>query len=169
MMAVHAGYKLKWSDADWQGHNANGWYRLHPLPVWDCALKLEKGMFSSEAVMFAECEGPVIMCLSFQYRKPLPIGRGGMILHNFGSRADNWFRRARFFGRHEVPAMEDPGPEFLGWHMYMEPERAAKGLMHMVHYPDEGVYRKIEYPDVSQYDVFKPHTVGDSDASESAD
>lgn len=160
MMAVHAGYGIRWTDEDWQ---ESGGYRLSPLPVFDYALRLDKGMFSQEATLFAEAEAPVLMCLSFQYRKPLPIGRGGMILHNLGDRADNWFRRARFFGRHEVPAMEDPGPEFLGWHMYMEPERASKGLTHFMHYPDKGISRRIEYPDVSKYAVFRSFTREGSD------
>jgi len=153
--AIQAGFKIRWTDKDWQ---QRGYYRLDPSPVFDSAICLRKDLFV-EDMRVSQYEKA--LCLSFQYRKPLPIGRGGMILHNWGEEADKWFRLARFFGRHPVPALEDPGPEFIGWHMYMEPERASKGLTHFMHYPEAGIHQRIQYPDLSRYKVFARHTVSE--------
>lgn len=152
IMAIQAGWMIQWVDRDWHDY-----YQLDPLPVFDAAICLRKDMFKEPE----RCGSPPhVMCLSFQYRKPLPIGRGGMILHNLTDQADSWLRRARFFGRHEVPIEQDPGPEFLGWHGYMEPERAANGLTQLMRYPDEGhQVAHVEYPDLSEYEAFKPYTV----------
>ena len=168
MSMIHAGYKnIEWTDESWQpvthtgmhGHRrrTGGYYSLDPLPLYDAALCLRKDMFKEPGNLSL----PRTMCLSFQYRKPLAIGRGGMILHNLGKEVDNWFRRARFFGRHEVPSKDETGPEFCGWHLYMEPERAARGLTLLMNYSSRGQRDPlwIEYPDLSKYKVFREHTL----------
>lgn len=150
MMAIHSGFSVEFDARCWEGA-----YQIHPLPIWDSALRLYQGMFrdfhsKTETIL----DDHRYICLSFQYRKHLPIGRGGMILHN-DPKADEWFRRARFFGRHEVPAFADPGPSMIGWHMYMEPNRAAIGLQLMVHMAEQNKDLHVEYPDLSKYDIFK--------------
>lgn len=172
MAAVHAGFSLEWREATYNWQQA-GWYWLLPVPVVDAAVSCKRDIFH-EVLRWRDCwqsaslpdeqfkhvpaeeQPPTFVCLSFQYRKQLPIGRGGMILHN-DAVADEWFRRARFFGRHAVPATEEPGPAMLGWHMYMEPERAAKGLSLMMHMPDDPEPPVVHYPDLSKYSVFEPY------------
>lgn len=65
-------------------------------------------------------------CLSFQYAKHIPIGRGGMILTD-SKKAAEWFRLMRNDGRHEVPK-EYEKVNLPGWNMYMTAEQAARGL-----------------------------------------
>lgn len=178
MMAIHAGWRIRWRrQTDWQ--LLSGKYRIpvslkepfgecepaFPVVI-DSALHLERNMYRD--IELAEqgrlkcgppgplMPGPPLVCLSFQYRKTLQIGRGGMILSD-SRMADAWFRRARFFGRHEVPAEEEPGPTMIGWHGYMEPARAAAGLSLLMHLPDKNKPVYVEYPDLSEYRVFKPY------------
>lgn len=161
LAAIHAGWPLQWADHD---VNACGHYRIGHLPVFDSALRLGRHMFKDlwrrEAALAEFVEIPedaiIYMCQSFQYRKHIPIGRGGMILHN-DPEADKWFRKARFFGREEVPMMADPGPTMLGWKLYMLPEEAARGLCFMQNIPDNPPDLKILYPDLSKYKVFETY------------
>jgi len=134
---IHAGGKVKFESVEWQGA-----YQLKPYPIWDSALRFRKNMFLPKTYW----------CVSFQYRKHVPIGRGGMILTD-DEEAVKWFKLARFHGRHEVPMMEDV-PEMIGWNFYMEPNRAATGLALMMHLPEFNEDLQIEYPDLSKFEVF---------------
>ena len=66
-------------------------------------------------------------CLSFHRRKHIPIGKGGMILTD-NEDAYNWFKVARYEGRHMDRLYKDDYFEVVGWNMYLPPEQAAKGL-----------------------------------------
>lgn len=158
-MAIHAGWCLKWRNEHWA---EQGYYRIstthtskHLLPrIYDSALWFSSDMYR---IISGNCRGLLLrnslVCLSFQYRKHLPIGRGGMILCDDPAAAD-YFRKARFFGRSEVPAHEEPGPLILGYHGYMEPERAATGLSLLMNLPEHNQPLQVTYPDVSKYPAF---------------
>ena len=95
------------------------------------------------------------MCLSFHIKKLLDIGKGGMILTD-DKTAVEWFKQARYEGRHEVPYKEDD-ITMLGWNMYMTPEQAARGLALMQNYP-ENVPDQIElggYRDLREFTIFQ--------------
>lgn len=169
-MAIHAGSFIQWRDEDWDGAypiilNQHDEACKEPI-IWDSALRMRKHMFNELATPgtfrfggSGSSNPPVFVCLSFQYRKHIPIGRGGMILHNGGDADDEFFRRMRFFGRAEVPVMEDPGPTLLGWHYYMTPDEAARGLCFMQNLPAVSHDLEIEYPDLSEYEVLRAHTI----------
>jgi len=141
-MIKHMGLKITWSQVPWKG-----WYLLSPHFILDSACRFSKNMCKEGFA--SEC----FTCVSFQYRKHLPIGRGGMILHN-NDEADKWFRLARFSGRHEVPLTEDV-PEMIGWHYFMEPERAARGLQLLslmkTQTPDD---LEFQYPDLRTFGLY---------------
>jgi dTDP-4-amino-4,6-dideoxygalactose transaminase len=139
--AIHAGAKVTFEDDNWKGSYAievDDWCHL----LSDSACRLRKGMCYENPRMFT--------CLSFQYRKHLKIGRGGMILTNEEFHAD-WFRKARFCGRAEVNGV----PEFVGWHCYMEPERAARGLVLMDSLLDNNEDLQFNYPNLQDYEVLR--------------
>ena len=135
---IHAGGTVGFSDYKWRGI-----YYLDPYPIVDAACRFRKGMY----------EKGTFYCLSFQYRKRLPIGRGGMILTD-NAEAVKWFKLARFSGRHEVPLTEDT-PEMVGWHCYMEPERAAKGMTLMMNVEADNPDLAFDYPDLSSFNCTK--------------
>lgn len=134
---IHAGGTVVMEDVSWAGA-----YQLKPYPIWDCACRFTKDMYVPGTYQ----------CLSFQYKKHLPIGRGGMILTD-NIEAVKWFKLARFHGRHEVPLMEDT-PAMVGWHLYMEPERASRGLTLMSSYPKHNDDLNFEYPDLRKFGIY---------------
>lgn len=130
----NAGYYLKFEDIDWSGI-----YQLSPLPIYDGSLRFKKNMFQGG-----------YHCLSFHIKKHLKIGRGGMILTD-DFEAYNWFKLARFNGRHEKEHVHD---EFsmIGWNFYMTNSDAARGLWLLAGIKEELSDIKEEYPDLSIYD-----------------
>lgn len=136
--------KVKFEDLPWTGI-----YQLSPTRVYDCATRFKENMFYlSENALF---------CLSFQYRKHLKIGRGGMIITD-DKDAVRWLQMARINGRHVGTTQADELLEFCGWNMYLLPEQAARGLslfnaMTDKSPPDCGDDKM--YPDISTQKVFK--------------
>ena len=108
---LHAGGKPVFDKREW-----SGMYDLKPYPIYDSALRFTSNMYIKSS----------FMCLSFHYKKHLPIGKGGMILTD-DSRAVEWLKRARYEGRGEKSYREDE-INTLGWNMYMTPNEAATGL-----------------------------------------
>mgnify|MGYP003626529061 FL=1 len=136
---IHAGGKVKFKDIKWEGT-----YKLNPFPIVDGAKRFTKGMY----------EKGTFHCLSFHMKKILDIGRGGAILTD-NEEAVDWFKQARFDGRHEVPLYHDEF-KILGWNMYMTPEQAGRGLWKMMGLPEfnEDQKENPPYPDLSKYKIF---------------
>ncbi len=111
MSIIHAGGAVKYRDFKWRGA-----YQLKPYPIIDSAMRFRKDMY----------EPGMFQCISFQYSKHLPIGRGGMILTD-DRKAAEWFRVMRNDGRREIPKEKD-NVRLWGWNFYMTPEQAARGL-----------------------------------------
>lgn len=136
------GTIVKWHDSDWKGI-----YEIFPHKIIDSALRFKEGMFLPNTYY----------CLSFHYKKHLPIGRGGMILTDDIYIVD-WLRKARFDGRDECPLIHDT-LTMTGWNMYMTPEQAARGLMlfDILKNKDlEDIDSSIQgYPDCSQVEAYK--------------
>tara|TARA_X000001388_G_scaffold25909_1_gene18117 strand:- start:15134 stop:15778 length:645 start_codon:yes stop_codon:yes gene_type:complete len=109
---IHAGCQVKFKDIPWSGA-----YQLNPFPVYDAATRMQKDMYVQDSYY----------CLSFHRRKHIPIGKGGMILTN-NKEAYEWFKVARYEGRHMDRLYKDDTFDMIGWNMYMPPEQAAEGL-----------------------------------------
>jgi dTDP-4-amino-4,6-dideoxygalactose transaminase len=114
MQIHHAGCQVQFTDDDWVGK-----YQLNPYPIWDAAGQWRAGMYENG-----------LQVISFQFKKPLPIGRGGMILTD-DQHAYNWLRYARHDGRDLNKFYPADEPEIMGWHFYMTPEDAARGILLM--------------------------------------
>lgn len=139
MQILHAGYEFEFVEKEWSGV-----YKLDPLNVWDFAGRWTKGMYKGGYA-----------ALSFQIKKRLPIGRGGMILCD-DYEAYTWFKKACYDGRDlEKNYMEDD-IEMLGWHMYMTPEDAARGiiLMDNISEINDDSHSHMSYKDLRLNKVF---------------
>jgi dTDP-4-amino-4,6-dideoxygalactose transaminase len=137
---MHAGFRVKFEDIKWSGA-----YQLKPLPIYDSAKRLTSDMYINNS----------LMCLSFHIKKPLPIGKGGAILTD-NYEAYEWFKMARYEGRHEMNYKEDD-ITFNGWNMYMGPEDASRGLNLLMNYPKD-VPDQEElggYRDLTEFTLFK--------------
>jgi len=150
---IHSGCKVNFSNEKWDGE-----YQLKPFGIWDAALRFKKGMFRDNN----KCPdvNDVLQCLSFHIKKHLPIGRGGMVLTD-NKHAYEWLKKARFDGRSAVPLLEDNFTQ-LGWNVYMEPSRAARGIqlfaVLIARYPDGMEDLKVgeqKYADLSKFPIYQ--------------
>lgn len=142
MSISHAGYDFEFDDREWEGI-----YQLNPLPIWDSAGQWGKDTYVA---------GDGFQILSFQAKKRLPIGRGGMILTNNKS-AYKWLKKMCYDGRDlDKPQVEDDITE-MGYHMYMTPEDAARGLLllRQMSSEKENTYTWKNYKDLTTNTVFK--------------
>jgi len=111
---ILSGNRPKFADIDW-----DGMYELGDTPIVDAATALYKGMYKQYYNPY--------MILSFHFKKILNIGQGGMILTN-DEKFNEWARPMIYDGRHKYRMYDDDEFECIGWHMYMAPEEAKKGL-----------------------------------------
>lgn len=96
-----------------------------------------------------------LMCMSFQYKKPLNIGRGGAILCD--SEAEYHMLKAMSYdGRldNDVPWAEQ-SISTMGYHYYMTPEQAEIGLEMLPHVKQANRWDWRDYPDVSELPVWQ--------------
>jgi len=138
MSVLHVGGSVKYVDRKWRGA-----YQLNPYPIIDSAMRFKKDMYKPGE----------FQCLSFQYSKHIPIGRGGMILTD-SKKAAEWFRVMRNDGRREIPKEKDK-VKLAGYNFYMTPEQAARGLSlyyWRIHGKDDLPDMEMTHGDVS--DIF---------------
>lgn len=139
MQIIHAGCKVKFVDYEWSGI-----YQLKPYPIYDGAVRWTKGMYAGG-----------FHVLSFQIKKRIPIGKGGMILTD-DKKAYNWFKRASHDGRSFGKSFANDNVNMLGWHYYMTPEDAARGiiLMDQTSKINEDSANQNSYTDLSKMELF---------------
>jgi dTDP-4-amino-4,6-dideoxygalactose transaminase len=137
---IHAGGKVKLENYEWQGI-----YQLKPYPIYDAALRLNANMYLPSS----------LMCLSFHYKKHLPIGKGGMILTD-NKNAVEFLKKARYEGRSEISYKSDE-VNTIGWNMYMTPQEAAVGLslMQNLKLQNEDLIEDGGYRDLSEFNFLK--------------
>ena len=98
-----------------------------------------------------------LQVVSFQIKKRLPIGKGGVILTN-DENAYKWLKLATYDGRDlSTQYMSDEHVQQLGWHFYMTPEDAARGilLMDMLPETNEDTGGSSNYFDLSTHKLFR--------------
>jgi dTDP-4-amino-4,6-dideoxygalactose transaminase len=142
MSVHHAGYKFEFDDREWKGL-----YQLEPLPIWDAA-----GLWGKDTYI----AGKGFQILSFQAKKRLPIGRGGMILTN-DETAYKWLKKMCYDSRDLNKSQMDDDITEMGYHMYMTPEDAARGLILLKNLgtEKENTYTWKNYKDLTTNTVFK--------------
>ena len=140
MQIQHAGCQVRFEDIRWSGK-----YRLDPYPIWDAAVQWHEGMYQGD-----------LHVVSFQIKKRIPIGRGGMILTD-DETAAKWLRKARHDGRDMSIYYCDDDFAFAGWHYFLTPEDAARGILLMDaipgSYPDSATDQS--YVDLTDRKIFK--------------
>jgi len=139
MQALHVGFKVVFKDIEWSGS-----YEISPLEVFDGAARWREGMFQGKFYV-----------ISFQYKKRVPIGRGGMILTD-DLQAANWFRKVSYDSRDLTKASTEQDVDELGYHFYMTPEDAARGilLMDKINRVNNDSASYLDYNDLSKMKLF---------------
>ena len=136
---INASGNVNLEDIKWKGQ-----YQLKPYPIFDSALRFSSNMYVSGT----------FVCLSFHYKKHLPIGKGGAILTD-DYEAYNWLKKIRYEGRSETSYWNDTINE-VGYNMYMTPCEAAIGLslMQNMNTHNEDLYEKDDYRNLDDFLTF---------------
>jgi dTDP-4-amino-4,6-dideoxygalactose transaminase len=133
-MLLKTGVAFRWHDRPWMRR-----YWLEGSPVIDGAVAFAEGCY----------EPGSMFCLSFQAKKRLALGRGGMILTDDAALAEK-VRRLICDGRTMPSNWRSNYAEIgLGCHYHMVPDVAALGLLKLLS-GDIAPWREIgseEYPD----------------------
>lgn len=138
MQIMHAGNNVEFEDLEWSGI-----YQLKGSRIWDGAVRWNKGMYVGNNDL---------QVVSFQLKKRVPIGKGGIILTN-DLEAYKWLKLASYDGRDLNTLYTDINHiKILGYHMYMTPEDAARGIILMDSIPEynEDTGNHMTYVDVSK-------------------
>ena len=147
MAKMHwSGCTVNFIDTSW-----DKWYSLNPksttsdLDIIDSAVTLERDMYQLNS----------LQCISFQHRKPLKIGKGGVILTDSND-ANIWLRKASYDGRDRTKMFKDDIIEMLGYHMYMTPEDGARGVLLFDEFQEANkTIGSVDYPNISKFPAFK--------------
>lgn len=128
-----AGHKVKFSNYDWEKG-----YQLDGTCIYDLAVGFEPNMYKPGQYQ----------CLSFQQKKSLPIGRGGAILLD-DYEAYKVLKRMTNDGRDGSIETKKDKNIIKGYHMYMTPDNAAKGVLLLNQLKEVKFGNQDDYPDIS--------------------
>lgn len=100
--------------------------------------------------------GNTRMCISFQFRKHLGLGRGGAILCD-KLQDYNMLKKMSYDGRLPTTPWAEQDIDMMGYHYYMTPETAQLGLdkLSTAIQTKPKIWSNSDYPDLSQMKVFK--------------
>jgi dTDP-4-amino-4,6-dideoxygalactose transaminase len=133
--------KYKFVDLKWQDQ-----YALDPLPVVDAARVWQRNSYLPGT----------LTCLSFQFKKHIPIGRGGMILTD----DVDLYKKLQCMvrdGRDRELLWINDDIKMIGYHYYMTPEDAARGIMlfdQLHDVPPDKTWSWQDYKPLTQFTVF---------------
>ena len=132
---------LDWQfkDLDWKDY-----YYLGGTNIIDAAAHFDKDSYVKNS----------LMCLSFQHKKTLSLGRGGAILCS-NKQEYNLLKRMAWDGRIHNMAWREQDIDMIGYHYYMTPETAQLGtekLKEIVPKPKQG---STDYPYLPKMKIFK--------------
>jgi dTDP-4-amino-4,6-dideoxygalactose transaminase len=133
-------------DFDWKDENWCNYYYLGGTNIIDAAVLWEPNSYVAGT----------FMCVSFQYKKHLSLGRGGIILTDDESSAI-LLKKMSYDGRLPDIPWREQNIDTMGYHYYMTPEIAELGLKKL----DEAIgtkpkiWKVEDWPDLSNMEIFK--------------
>mgnify|MGYP003135138294 FL=1 len=111
-LAQKIGIEFEWEEQDWKDY-----YYLGGTNIIDAAVYWKSNGYVKDS----------LMCLSFQFKKHLSLGRGGMILTD-DKEAKDELKKMSYDGRVPNIPWTEQNINSMGYHYYMTPETAQKGL-----------------------------------------
>jgi len=140
-LAKKLGISFEWRDEDWQDC-----YYLGGTNIIDAAVLWQQDSYIPKT----------LMCLSFQYKKHLSLGRGGMILTDDKESAI-LLKKMSYDGRLPDIPWREQNIDTMGYHYYMTPEIAERGVNQffnaMTSKPKKWTVE--DWPDLTQMEIFK--------------
>ena len=129
--------RLNWSfnNTKWQDY-----YYITNTRIIDSAVYWEKESYIENS----------LQCLSFQFKKPLNLGRGGAILC---SDRDDYveLKKLAYDGRYGDTGWMKQDITSVGYHYYMTPETATEGLNKLNTTTSNKLWNYTDYPDLSAF------------------
>jgi dTDP-4-amino-4,6-dideoxygalactose transaminase len=142
LLANKLGITFEWRDETWKDY-----YYLGDTNIIDAAVLWKKNSFIPDA----------LMCVSFQFKKHLSLGRGGIILTD-DEKSYKTLKKMSYDGReqNDVPwAQQDIST--YGYHYYMTPETAKLGLLKLSKAiaTEPRQWTVDDWPDLTKMSIFK--------------
>ena len=140
-LAQKLNIDFHWRDEEWTDY-----YHLGDTNIIDAAVLWRKDSYISGTYM----------CLSFQFRKHLNLGRGGMILTDDPVAAVE-LKKMSYDGRIPDVPWRKQNITSIGYHYYMTPETAELGLSKLetaINTPPVR-WKVTDWPDLRNMGVFK--------------
>lgn len=140
-LASKLGIDFDWKDEKWQD-----FYYLGGTNIIDAAVLWEPNSYIPGT----------FMCVSFQFRKHLSLGRGGIILTDDEESAI-LLKKMSYDGRLPDIPWREQNIDTMGYHYYMTPETATLGLQKL----DDAINTKPrkwtieDWPDLTNMEIFK--------------
>ena len=131
---------------DWREEDWTDYYQLGNTNIIDAAVLWKPNSYIDNT----------FMCLSFQFRKHLNLGRGGMILTDDPIAAVD-LKMMSYDGRTPDVPWREQNISTMGFHYYMTPETALLGIEKL----DEAIetpphqWKVTDWPDLRKMGVFK--------------
>ncbi len=133
--------ELKWKDENWEDY-----YYIGDTNIIDAAVLWKKNSYISNT----------FMCVSFQFKKHLALGRGGIILTDNKQEAIE-LKKMTYDGRDPNIPWRQQNIKSIGYHYYMTPETAKNGLNKLpkaIKTPPKK-WKVNDWPDLTKMDIFK--------------
>lgn len=141
LLSKKLNIELEWKEENWQDY-----YYLGDTSIVDAAVLWEKDSYIKDTYM----------CISFQFRKHLSLGRGGAILCQ--TKKDyEILKKMSYDGRIPDIPWAEQNISTVGYHYYMTPETAKLGIKKL---PDAILstprkWNLSDWPDLRKMEVFK--------------
>mgnify|MGYP001227172460 CR=1 FL=1 len=138
------GYKLnlnwQWIEEKWKDY-----YSIKGTNIIDAAVLWKRNSYIDDS----------FMCISFQFQKHINIGKGGMILTNSKDAYDDLIKMS-YDGRERDKPWREQNISNIGYHYYLTPENAQKGIeiYHNKFDKIPKLWTYKDYPDLSKMTVF---------------
>ena len=134
-----------WIDLNWKDENWVDYYYITDRVI-DAAVLWKKNSYVPNT----------FMNISFQFQKHLSLGRGGVILTD-DKKAAEQLKKMSYDGRVPNVPWREQNVNTLGYHYYMTPETAQKGLDKFEEAVNTPPRQWVvnDWPDLTQMDIFK--------------
>tara|TARA_R110000824_G_scaffold3833_8_gene18302 strand:- start:2062 stop:2649 length:588 start_codon:yes stop_codon:yes gene_type:complete len=140
MLSIKLGLELEWTEAQWVDY-----YNITDNII-DAAVLWKKDSYIRGKYM----------CVSFQFKKHLSLGRGGIILLDNPADALE-LKKMSYDGRSPESPWASQNINSMGYHYYMTPETANLGLEKLpnaiINTPKQWTVK--DWPDLTMMDIFK--------------
>jgi dTDP-4-amino-4,6-dideoxygalactose transaminase len=131
---------------EWRVENWKEYYFFQDTNIADAAVMWREGSYVPDT----------LMCLSFQYKKHLNLGRGGMILTDDPQAASD-LKKMSYDGRLPNVPWREQDIDMIGYHYYMTPETAKLGLekLPLAIETKPKKWTVNDWPDLTKMEIFK--------------